>query len=181
MGAAAPLAGGDWLHARAQALEDLFRDVMMPRLRGLPLLHPGLDVRAVGFEPDADGTGALGVLVTPWFMNLVWLPRPGADAAVPLAVGAKRLRSVGPDEIEFIGAIEPGFGAFEACSLFSPMQEFVDQAAALATADELLRILRRAVPDGDKAVATSEPAGPAAAAVPSRRALLFGRGPGATR
>jgi [NiFe] hydrogenase assembly HybE family chaperone len=150
----------DVLAGRVAALEALFRDIGATRMRGVPMLHPGLAVQAVGFEA-ADG-GALGVLMTPWFMNLVWLP---ADDACPLPVGTTLRRSVGHEDFDFIAAHEPGFGAFEACSLFSPMFEFADQAAALSTAEHVLAILR-APP-------------PAHPTVPSRRALLFGRDNGA--
>jgi len=176
------------LQARVDALEALFDAIARTRMRDVPLLHAGLAVRAVGFEP-LDG-GALGVLVTPWFMNLVWLPLdpapdPAPDPARPaLAVGASRTRAVGAERFEFIGACEPGFGPFEACSLFSPMFEFADQAAAVATAAQVLAILR-APPAGDAAAGAGAP-GPAAAAAPaapaySRRALLFGRAAAAPR
>jgi [NiFe] hydrogenase assembly HybE family chaperone len=147
------------METQVAALEALFREVAATRMDGVPVLHAGLAVKAVGFERIGDG--AVGVLVTPWFMNLVWLPLE-ADAP-PLAIGASRARGVGHQRFDFIGAFEAGFGAYEACSLFSPMFEFEDQAAALATAQQVLAILR------------APPPAPEAPAVPSRRALLFGR------
>jgi|APDOM4702015118_1054815.scaffolds.fasta_scaffold02252_5 [NiFe] hydrogenase assembly HybE family chaperone len=162
---------------RVAALEALFAHIGRTRMQGIPILHPGLRVQAVGFEPapTVDGSpahAAVGVLVTPWFMNLVWLP---LDDAAPdaLAVGATRERRVGRECFPFIGAHEDGFGAFEACSLFSPMGDFVDHDAALATARAVLDELRRPEPP--------QPAPPTA----SRRALLLGRAastpPGALR
>jgi [NiFe] hydrogenase assembly HybE family chaperone len=145
------------LPARVSALEALFRDIAATRMDGVPVLNERLAVQAVGFE--AVGEAACGVLVTPWFMNLVWLPAP-ADS--PLAPGASRARAIGPERFDFIGAHEQGFGGYEACSLFSPMFEFEDQAAAVATATEVLAILRAPPPE-------TVPA-------PARRALLFGRG-----
>jgi len=56
--------------ARAAALEARFGDIAATRMRGVPVLHEGLAVQAVGFEAVDDGL--VGVLVTPWFMNLVW-------------------------------------------------------------------------------------------------------------
>jgi [NiFe] hydrogenase assembly HybE family chaperone len=141
------------LEARVAALETVFRKIAGTRMAGLPLLNTRLKVQALGFEEQDDV--ACGVLVTPWFMNLVRLPL--ADAAQMLPPLQKAERDVGPRRFEFIGAHEPGFGAFEASSLFSPMFEFEDQAAALATACEVLGLLRPAP------------------AVPSRRGFLFGR------
>lgn len=179
--------------SRMAALEGAFRHIRATRMAGMPLLHPGLRVQALGFEPEAGDANTLcGVLLTPWFMSLVRLPlrpRGGADAGW-LAVGLKQQRRMGMAEFEFIGALEPGLGVFEAASLFSPMAEFADHAAALATAHEVLRQLRApepAVVAASAAVPALAPAGapavaPAAAAaptepVPSRRGFLFGRSP----
>jgi [NiFe] hydrogenase assembly HybE family chaperone len=170
------------LEPRVRALEALFEQVAATRMQGVPILHPRLAVRAVGFEAESDGRHAVGVLVTPWFMNLVRLPltEDGADAA--LRTGEKRMRRVGHEHFDFIGGHEPGFGAYEACSLFSPMLDFVDQAAALATAEEVLRILR--APPADAGLPETPAPGLSSGTpdpTPSRRALLFGRGAGGAR
>ena len=164
--AAAAWGGCATAQAAASAVESLFMNIAAQRMSGVPILHPDLRVQAVGFEAEPDGAAAVGVLVTPWFMNLVRLPL-AADAPVA-APGASALRSVGREQFPFIGADEPGFGAYEACSLFSPMFEFVDQQAAMATAEAVLADLRR----------PHEPAADAAPALPdaSRRAWLLGRG-----
>lgn len=141
---------------RVAALEDAFREIARTRMRGLPLLNPRLSVQALGFAAEPGG-GATGVLLTPWFMNLVRLP--AADAAV-LGVGETTVRELGPRRFDFVGAFEPGVGAYEASSLFSPMFEFADQAAAVATAHEVLARLRPTPPG---------------APVPSRRGFLSGR------
>lgn len=151
------------LQMRVAALEALFTHIAATRMVGIPILHPELRVEAVGFEPDGDDA-AVGVLVTPWFMNLVWLPLDAAPTPATLAQRATRERTVGRERFPFIGAHEDGFGAFEACSLFSPMGDFVDHDAAAATARAVLEELRK-------------PPEPPAAPPPqaSRRALLFGR------
>ncbi len=183
---AAPLA------ARVRALEQRYREIAATRMAGVALCHPQLEVAAVDFAPDADGAGALGALVTPWFMNLVWLPLPMAlthDTSTPppaaLRVGETRRRAVGPEIFEFIGAHEDGLGDFEACSLFSPMFEFADQAAAVETARQVLRLLREPPATANAAAGahhgqtapaaapTSSP--PSKPAAPPRRAFLFGR------
>jgi len=179
---AAPLA------ARVRALEQRYREIAATRMAGVALCHPGLAVTAIDFAPDADGAGALGALVTPWFMNLVWLPLPRTrDTSAPppaaLRVGETRRRAVGPEIFEFIGAHEAGFGDFEACSLFSPMFEFADQAAAVETARQVLRLLREPPARPDAAVEAPRPEAapgslppPSRPAAPPRRAFLFGRG-----
>lgn len=160
-----------WTQSRVQTLEQVFAHIAATRMQGVPVLNRALRVQAVGFAPQSDADGGewlLGVLVTPWFMNLVCLPLAlhGADAVVP-GVGQKVRRQIGGEHFEFIGAHEDGLGAFACCSLFSPMFEFVDQMAAVATAAEVLQLLRAPAPAAKAAPALE---------APSRRGFLFGRG-----
>lgn len=154
---------------RVQALEQAFLHIADTRMRDVPVQNLALRVHAVGFEPHIDQAGKvlLGVLITPWFMNLVRLPFNGlALGGAQLPVGQKAEREVGGETFDFIGAHEEKTGAFEVCSLFSPMFEFSGHAAAVATAHEVLKLLRSPVPNN--AAATP--------AVPSRRGFLLGRG-----
>jgi len=160
-----------WSQSRVQTLEQVFAHIAATRMRDVPVQNPALRVQAVGFAPQADPAGGewlLGILVTPWFMNLVCLPMDLARAGetVP-GVGQKASRQIGNQTFEFIGAHEDGLGAFACCSLFSPMFEFADHAAAVATACEVLNLLRTPAP--------TPPAAPVLEA-PSRRGFLFGRG-----
>jgi [NiFe] hydrogenase assembly HybE family chaperone len=139
------------LVARVRQLEAVYGEIAATRMAGLPLVHPRLSVQAVGFEAQEDGT-ALGILVTPWFMNLVRLPLSNS-AELP-APGQAEDRRVGSWTFRFHGHSEPGIGEHAAASLASPMNEFADQAAAVATAQALLERLRP---------------------VPARRGFLFGR------
>ncbi len=146
------------MRSRVQALQQAFERIARTRMAGLPLVNPRLAVACVGFCAEGDGAFALGVLVTPWCMNLVRLPLRDDDAR-PLRLGVVGAREVGGRCFDFIGAHEDGIGGFEAASLFSPMFEFVDQSAAVATAEEALKELRgRAAPER-----------------PARRGFLFGR------
>jgi [NiFe] hydrogenase assembly HybE family chaperone len=156
------------LAARVGRLEAAFRTVQATRMAGVPVLNPRLAVQAVGFEPAADEPAvALGVLVTPWFMNLVRLPLAAAAEVAMAAPGHKVQRDVAAHSFEFIGAHEEASGGYEASSLYSPMFEFADQAVAVATARAVLALLRPA------------PAAPVVPAPglpePARRGFLFGR------
>ena len=153
---------------RVLALECAFTDIARTRMLGVPVQNPAIQVQALGFLPDPNDTAMLlGVLVTPWFMNLVRLPTQASSPGDKLlAVGKKARRAIGHESFEFIGACEAGIGAFEVCSLYSPMFEFADHAVAADTACEILNLLRTPV----KSTTTQQPT------VPSRRGFLFGRG-----
>lgn len=149
------------------ALEHLFAEIANTRMRGVPVQNTALQVQALGFAPDPQQAGVwLGILISPWFMNLVRLASlQDSPQAGFLAERQKAARRFGNTAFEFIGAFEPSMGAFETCSLFSPMFEFEDHSAAVATATEILSQLRQAAPT--PTTKTS--------ATPSRRGFLFGR------
>ena len=101
------------------------------RMEGLTFVNPALEVAAVGFAPW--GGHWLGVLVTPWFMNLTLAPRdPAAWQAV--AQGEVRRYRFPAGDFDFIGAHDDAAGEYQLCSLFSPVLEFEDQASALTVA-----------------------------------------------
>ncbi len=109
-------------------------------MRDLPLLQDALAVEAIGFRRS--GGARVGVLITPWAMNLLRLP--DADAIPEGTVGTRELPR-GP--VDFIGARDEGIGAYETCSLFSPMHRFENQEAARAVAFETLSLLLQPGPD----------------------------------
>jgi [NiFe] hydrogenase assembly HybE family chaperone len=126
--------------SRVQALVDVFVHVADTRMRDLPVVNARLHVEAVGCRA-VDAESLVGVLITPWFMNLVWLPCVSHDSAQ--AVGNTRTLDLGPLGIELIAAYEPGVGQFASCSLYSPLHQFADQAAASATAQEVMAQLEQ--------------------------------------
>ncbi len=114
-------------------LGSLFREIETTRMDGVPILNPALEVAAFGFEPWQDYY--LGVLLTPWFMNLVLLPRdPDAFALTKPKFGDKQQVRLPAGQVEFIVGHEEDTGFMLSCSLFSPVFEFDDQAAAEETA-----------------------------------------------
>jgi [NiFe] hydrogenase assembly HybE family chaperone len=159
--------------ARVAQLEQTFAQISSTRMQGIPLLNTFLHVQAVGFEALAEGDAQMleGILITPWFMNLLRLPLAPAAAASAPEPGSKHSHLCGAQWFEFIAAHENALGSFEACSLFSPMFEFVDQASAVSTAIEILKLLRTP----PQATATAKPCKPDKPAMPDRRGFLLGR------
>jgi [NiFe] hydrogenase assembly HybE family chaperone len=156
----------------APALEAAFGAVLREQMQDMPMVNPVLSVQAVGFRPW--GGFWLGVLVTPWFMNLWLMPR---DDAQWQSIGEReKRRYVFPAGVfEFIGGLHAALGDYQACSLFSPMFEFENAEAARDTA---LASLEALMDDGQPAAAAATPE---PAADSSKRRFLFGSTSGAER
>lgn len=165
---------------RSAALVADFHEVFQAKMRDVPMVNHALHVQAVGFQPHE--AGFLGVLVAPWFMNLVFLPP--ADRPV-LPAGQKEVLHFGSGDYEFLHNARPLVGPYLACSLFSPMGDFTSQLQAVDVARavmvELFKTDNRAETDraaeirarAEGAVAPAE-AEPETEAAPSRRKLITG-------
>jgi [NiFe] hydrogenase assembly HybE family chaperone len=122
----------------AERLEAAFRSIHERRMQGLPLLNSALAVEAVGFGPWESHW--LGVLITPWFMNLMLIPRePEGWRGAAAGDAVAHLFPAG--SFEFIAGRDEALGDYQSCSLFSPMFEFADQDSARLTAVAALRAL----------------------------------------
>lgn len=142
-----------------QALVAGFERIAATRMAGMPLCNPALDVEAVGFR--AHGGGMVGVLVTPWSINLVLLPAPGTP---PLATGERVSAGFPSGSYDFMGGEEPECGPFRFCSLFSPPDGFADQAQARAVALEVMaQLFQPAAGVSRRALFVPQAAGPHAA------------------
>lgn len=112
-------------------LEAAFRAVHAERMQGLAFVNPALRVEAVGFAPWKSCW--LGVMVTPWSMNLLLMPRD-ASAWRPLPLGEKRRYCFPAGAFDFVSASDDAVGEYMVCSLFSPVLEFADHETARETA-----------------------------------------------
>jgi [NiFe] hydrogenase assembly HybE family chaperone len=119
-------------------LEAHFAEVHQRAMADVPICNEALAVASVDFRPWRGQ--AFGIVVTPWFMNIVLAPLQGSPPVLA-APGATRSVSLPCGKVDFLVADLEGFGRLQMCSLFSPMQDFVDQDAALATAQAALAAL----------------------------------------
>lgn len=132
------------------------------RMRGLPVHNPALEVEIVEVRPW--NGYFIGILITPWCMNLILLPRGRAEC--------RRARA--PLEIELPGGTCTCLaGACEIaephwlCSLISPVQYIVNQSVARAIAERVMADLLapRHTPQNDE---------PSGLGLISRRRLIGG-------
>lgn len=148
-----------------EKLAAIYRDIGECKMRDLPIFNEALGVEAIGFRRYEGHV--VGILVTPWFMNVVvgaadglLRPhRPGSAFGLRFPVG----------NIEFTVSEIASAGRIASCSLFSPMFQFADMASARATAAAALDALM-VPPDGAER-GGHDLAGPGAI---DRRAFLRG-------
>lgn len=115
------------LDAVTAVLVSEFREIWHAKMRDVPMVNKLLSIEAIGFRM-VDGR-PLGVLISPWFMNLVQLPGDNEDWS-DLQAGAKELMTFPSGDYEFIHNTRGMIGGYKACSLFSPMGEFSSQMQA---------------------------------------------------
>ena len=122
----------------AARLEAVFRHIATTRMAGVGLLNEVLDVEAVGFRLHQGQW--LGVLITPWFMNLIGMP-----VAEPVwqgqTLGSKVDVELPAGCYEFLVAEEDELGPYLTNSLYSPMFGFADMDQARSVAESVLTAL----------------------------------------
>lgn len=105
----------------------------------LPFYNAALSVEAVGFQPfEAE---SLGVLITPWFMNLM-LIREEAEAYAENGIGTRRVVEFPTGPQTFLRGGTDDFGMFWSRSLASPMDAYHSQPQVRSAARlALVRLL----------------------------------------
>jgi len=145
----------------ALALVRHFSHIARTTMADVPICNPDLFVEAVGFHRR--GERIFGMVVTPWFLNLMITgvkDKPLAEASVGGAA-AYRLPA---GEVDCIVNSVPDLGRVDSCSLFSPMDAFENQEAARETAAHALAALFHPLPEDETPARRID--------TPSRRALF---------
>ncbi|UAB77845.1 [NiFe]-hydrogenase assembly chaperone HybE [Erythrobacter sp. SCSIO 43205] len=120
----------DHLAALSQKVETVFNHIAETRMDGVPILNPALGVAMSEMQRfDAYHTG---ILVTPWFMNLLLFPMEAQASA--MRVGQKRNIALPSGMYEAVWSHEDALGGYWSVSLFSPMFEFAEMDIAIETA-----------------------------------------------
>ena len=118
-------------------LEKTFRNIQETRMAGVPVINENLIVKALHFQ-DWDNH-KLGILITPWFMNLMLIPNRDTDSTPK--TGTIHQHGFPSGSYDFVAGFEEEIGHYLSCSLFSPMFEFENQEAAELTAIEALKAI----------------------------------------
>jgi [NiFe] hydrogenase assembly HybE family chaperone len=114
-----------------------FEAIYREQMQGLPIVNPKLEVEAVDFC-DYEGC-QLGVLITPWFMNLVILPNHENWVDSPQGSTSNIYFPSGP--IEFTTSQDETLGSFLTAVLFRTVSDIPEQGIAREIASQVMRDL----------------------------------------
>jgi [NiFe] hydrogenase assembly HybE family chaperone len=114
-----------------------FQTIFRKHMQDLPIVNPNLQVEAVDFR-EYEG-GQLGVLITPWFMNLVVLPDNESWADSPQ--GSTSNINFPSGAIEFTTSQDEMLGTFLTAVLFRTVSDIPGQSMARKIASQVMRDL----------------------------------------
>lgn len=156
-------------------IESFYDQVWRQQMIDLPFVNPALRVEAVGFR-QVDGDW-VGVVITPWFVNLFLLPG-GGSLWQDLPSGEQRGVVFPAGSLDFIADNNPDpaapFGAYQYCPLIHPVQHLPDQATARQAAEAILAALFSPPPAAAETTADGPLVAREAEPAPGRRTFLRG-------
>lgn len=116
-----------------------FETIYVEHMQNLPVVNKALQVEAVGFH--AYHGDQLGVLITPWFMNLILLP--GVDSWSGSKQGDTASIDFPSRRIDFAVAHDKMLGTYLSAVAFRGVVELADQSTARKLALEVLSDLMK--------------------------------------
>ena len=119
---------------RVLQLVDRFTHIGESAMRDLPIYNHALQVDAIGFKRTA--AGWLGVLITPWFINVMLLPKQKQEATIPL--GEKVTHKLISGEHDFSVGEDDELGRYDFLTLASPTLKYKSHQAACDVAHKAL-------------------------------------------
>lgn len=121
--------------AVAEQLEQTFNKIHLENMQGIPILNSAIRIQALGFQLFQGRV--IGIIITPWLMNVVILPTDDEDWS-HMNLGDKRPHKFSSRTYKFMLNEFDGIGLCQTHSLYSPMQSFASHEQALDTAQSFL-------------------------------------------
>ncbi len=119
-------------------LQNIFNQILQDQMQGIPIVNHSLNVQSIGFQEYQNRT--LGIVITPWFMNLFLLPGK-TDQWSDMESGKKIPQQFPSGTYKFMVNDFDGIGPCLTHSLYSPMQRFSNQQQAIQVANEFMTTL----------------------------------------
>ena len=124
-----------YIDTQIRHTEECFQQIFEQRMQGMPIVNEALEVKAVGFREWKGRT--VGILITPWFMNLMLLTADG-ESWDGLQLGEQKSIEFPSRNYPFSVNEFDGIGRCLTHSLCSPMFQFESQAEAVAYAESVM-------------------------------------------
>ncbi|MEH6471437.1 MAG: [NiFe]-hydrogenase assembly chaperone HybE [Halopseudomonas sp.] len=124
-------------------LERIYQQILDESMQGLPVVNAALKVEAIDFI-EWEGHW-LGVLLTPWFMNLLVIPKQGSpwpEMKTGKGKGHEVVLTFPQGDYKFNPRDDEGFGSYLCCSLASPVHEWKTHIEARNTARDVMRLIK---------------------------------------
>jgi len=118
-----------------EIVEQTFARIHRENMQGIPILNSKIRVQTLGFQHYQERV--VGVVITPWLMNMVLLPGEGEDWS-ELVLGHKRFHNFPAKKYKFMVNEIDGIGFCQTHSLHSPMNEFSSHEHAVSVAQDFL-------------------------------------------
>ncbi|MCG7874137.1 MAG: [NiFe]-hydrogenase assembly chaperone HybE [Candidatus Thiodiazotropha lotti] len=126
------------LSSMTQQIETVFKRIEREQMQDIPILNPALQVETIGFQVYQGRL--IGVLITPWMMNLMLFPAEGEDWS-ELKLGDKQYHRLPANEYRFMVNEIDQIGLCQTHPIYSPMHEFMNQEHAMAAAESFMKTL----------------------------------------
>ncbi len=137
-----------WEENPSEKLEIRFRQIQKT-MSSLPIYHPKVRVQAVDFSPWKYFW--LGIMVTPWSINLILFPGDRSHwKSVPK--GKKLHYKFSAGIFDFISVHDQSLGEYQMCSMLSPLSEITDHEMAILVAKSILNELTK--PEAEEEIGT---------------------------
>ena len=140
------------MQTQIDQLVQRFQRIARERMQGLPFYNGNLQVEALGFtevEP-----GYMGVLITPWFINVILLF--GRQPPSATVVGHKYTHKLPSGDQDFMIGEDEELGRYDFISLASPTSKYKSQQQAQSFALQKLNALLAVPGDADGATSHME-------------------------
>lgn len=119
-------------------LEQTFCRIHRENMQGIPILNSKIAIQALGFQ-EFEGR-LLGIIITPWLMNVVLLPSIEDDWS-DLKLGQKTWQSFPSKKYRFLVNEIDGIGFCQTHSIYSPMNDFTSHEQAEKVALDFIKSL----------------------------------------
>lgn len=117
-------------------LEAHYCHVWQTRMHDMPFVNAALGVEAIGFARHEGDW--LGVVITPWFLNLV-LVYGGGQLWGDIPAGERRYLNLPCGTMQFLADDDPDIGPYQYCPLIAPVTNLADMAQARVVAVDALK------------------------------------------